>query len=742
MPKSLILLFILFCTVVFAQKATLSADQVIQLVLKNKTKNYSKTALKSYQYNSYNKLVFSIDKTLIERKIDSIFEIKKSKKIFKSLDSTNYFFKKEMDKQHYYISEKIAEHSFIDGREKENILAAKMAGFQEPIYEFLALGITNISFYKNTFSLLGTNYVSPLARKPFKDYQFSFDNYNDDDTKYIIKYKSINRKKSIGLQGELHIDKNTFALVRSKAKIIGKVNIFVVQNYEYLENGNIWFPKKTTIFLRKGASKKSVKAFRRLIGYKTNYVSTKNINPEDVSYILINVNNFNVKINKPVHIKKNDYAIEIPEGAIKRNSKNWAKFNVASKNKKDLNTYIFLDSIVQEKHIERKLNILRKFLDAKYATKLLDINLSQIINFNNHEGFRLGFGGSTNDNLSKKFRLNGYIANGNKDKKLKYRYGADIQLLKKTNTWFGGSFTNDIFETARSKLLFEEPNFAIINPRNLNISRFYSYKVSEVHIQHDISPRLLSKLQFDAGSYLNEFDYTFISQTKLLHRYNLSKLTLALQWTPFNKYLRSPKGKFTVKKAYPKVTAEFTKNFDNILAGDFDFTKIDLNIEYQIKTIKSGSTAFLLKAGYVHGEAPLSHLYNVTPNHSLINPWRARINFSGTNAFETMLFNEFISDKYISIQARQNFEKFRVGKKFKPKLSIITRYAIGDIKNREVHQEVSFKSMSKGFIESGLVINQLFYGLGVSSFYRYGAYRFPKFEDNIAVKITYVIDLF
>jgi hypothetical protein len=50
--------------------------------------------------------------------------------------------------------------------------------------------------------------------------------------------------------------------------------------------------------------------------------------------------------------------------------------------------------------------------------------------------------------------------------------------------------------------------------------------------------------------------------------------------------------------------------------------------------------------------------------------------------------------------------------------------------------------MEKGYLESGLVLNQLFKGLGVSGFYRLGKYQFAKVEDNIALKITYVIDLF
>ena len=45
--------------------------------------------------------------------------------------------------------------------------------------------------------------------------------------------------------------------------------------------------------------------------------------------------------------------------------------------------------------------------------------------------------------------------------------------------------------------------------------------------------------------------------------------------------------------------------------------------------------------------------------------------------------------------------------------------------------------MNKGYFESGLELNQIFKGLGLSTYYRYGAYQNPEWSDNLAVKLTY-----
>ena len=733
----IILLFI--SSLVFSQEKNTSQVQlIIKKVYQNRQGNATKFRFKSFEYTNHNKVIFSAYDSLVSNKIAVITDYRLKTFLKTRADSASYKFKQQIKNKHFFIAEKVSKYQFCNNREKETILAIKMAGFKEPIYELLALGISKIDFYEETLNLFGTDYVSPLAKKAFKDYRYTLK--EETNTNYKIHFKSKKRKKSIGLEGDLYIDKTSFALTRLVTNIKGKVSVTINQDFKYLKEYKHWFKEKTKIILRKGTLKSSIKAFRVLIGYRSKY-SVSEFNPEEVSFVQIESKNDSVKINRPIQINRNDYAITIENKAIKRDSDLW-KSNSFKNNKKEKRTYQFLDSVVGSKNIENKLIVLRKITRGKFGTKIFDFDLSQAITFNNHEGFRFGIGGSTNDFLSSRFKLNGYVAYGNKDHGFKYKYGIDFLLKKNTNTWVGASYSNDLFESAKTRYLFKEPNFSLINPRNTNINLFYKYKEAEIHINQDIAPNLITKLQMSTGIYQNLFDYAFISRTKLLHSYQLTNLSFGLEWTPFSKYMQTPRGKFSIKKEYPKINAEITKSFDNILTGDFNYTQVNLKFNYEIKTIKSGSTQFLSKVGYIFGEAPFSHLYNHLPNNTLSQPWRTRINLSGTNAFETMLFNEFISDKYVSFQVRQNFEKFRIGKKFKPKLSFVTRYAIGTINNPMNHQGVAMKTISKGYVESGLVLNQLFYGFGLSSFYRYGPYQFDEFEDNISLKITYVIGLF
>ena len=118
-----------------------------------------------------------------------------------------------------------------------------------------------------------------------------------------------------------------------------------------------------------------------------------------------------------------------------------------------------------------------------------------------------------------------------------------------------------------------------------------------------------------------------------------------------------------------------------------------------------------------------------------------RFSVAGLNSFETMFFNEFFSDKFTTIQLKHYLKPFNVSKRFKPQMVLISRYAIGDIKNPERHENISFSSLKNGFTESGFEINKLFFGFGLSFTYRYGAYHLPNIADNVAFKFTFNITL-
>ena len=128
--------------------------------------------------------------------------------------------------------------------------------------------------------------------------------------------------------------------------------------------------------------------------------------------------------------------------------------------------------------------------------------------------------------------------------------------------------------------------------------------------------------------------------------------TFGFQYNPKNEYLMAPTGKIRLRKGYPQYAFQLTKSFDNWLDGAFDFTQVNFRIRYDYERLRKSTTSFLIQGGAVFGDAPISHLYNATPNYQFRNPWASRINFGGINASETYIFIAFAETPFKYSNAR------------------------------------------------------------------------------------------
>ncbi len=725
------------------------ALRIIRNTIANKSKNNIEKGLKSFIFNTYNKTLVTANPDSISGKLDTIFTISKGEKQFKKIDSTNFKFKKEINKQHLYISEKVSEFQFENGKKtKEIILGSRMAGLQQPIYEILALTIQDFSFYNEFYTVAGTKYINPIADNALDKYNYTILDTitKNNKTSILIHYKPKEIRGFIGIEGVLYIDSKSYAITKGIAELKGIVRIKSEQNFEFNSTCNCWFPQDAEITIKKGANDKSVKLFGGMVQFNTDkkqdsISNTSKNSPSDIIYFISSNTNSNIQINPEIKIKKSSATMEFNDDAGKKTTEFWNIYRTDSITFRGENTYKKLDSIAKKENIEKKINIARSLLQGFYPTKYFNLNLGKILNLNNYEGFRLGFGGVTNQNFSSKYKLESYIAYGTKDTNIKYSVGASTRLNKDTNTWIGSNYTNDIKEAASLNFIAENTSFSPINPRNLNIDKFYKYRTASLFLEHDIQPNLEGKIQISSGDYRPVFDYLYTPNGNSFYYYTLSTATVNIQYSPKNEYLNSPIGKIKTKTDFPQFTFQFTKSFKNVLDGDFNFSQLNLRILHKIKPLRKGSTSVLLESGLVLGDAPISHLFNATPNYTFKNPWSRRVTFAGKMSFETMGYNEFISDKFIALHLKQNFEPFKLGKSFKPQISIATRAAIGSIKNPEYHVGLDFRGMEKGYFESGMEINSLLKGIGFSAFYRYGAYENPIWSDNLAVKLTYKLSL-
>ena len=723
-----------------------AALAIIKKTIALKDNNNPQKRLKSFEFKTYNKLIVSANPDSISDQIDSIIVRRTKKGVYYKIDSTNYKFKTTVNKRHLFQTEKVSQYQFGNNKLKETILGTKMAGLKQPLYEILTFNLQSFSIYDPKYELFETKYNSPIANNSINEYNYKLlDTVAiDGRDSYMIYFKNKKKSKAKGLEGILYIDQNNFAVSKAIMRIRGLLNISSNHDFEYFPEENIWFPIHKSFQIIKGKNDDDIKIFGGTIQFDGDVeqdLSARKKQPSDYIYLLSESHNFDLQKNKSIQIPNPYYAVEIEKSALNKDESFWESYRKDSIDIRTQKTYSDLDSIAVRKKIANRVQLGKKIINGYLPIGFFDMDLRKIFSYNNYEGFRLGLGGVTNERLSKDFRIEGYYAYGTKDGMFKGSLGAAAKVNKQTNSWLGISYTDDVREIASTSFSIEKKPFKIYDPRPINISTFYNYLSWKAYYETKQIPKTESIWEVSHTQVEPKFSYAFLQNDKLYTSYVMTTAMVSLQWSPFSDFMLTPTGRIEIEKRFPKFTFQYTQSLGRLWDNDFDFSKFDFKTEYEKKYLGGQKTSLLLQAGYALGDVPLTHLYNTSPNNITKETIFQRITFSGKNSFETMFFNEFFSNKYAMFQFKHAFNRVTLFKKIKPSLVIVSRMAWGNLDNPEQHLVLGFKTLNRGFFESGIELNQIFNGLGLTTFFRYGPNQLPKIEDNIAVKLSYVLNL-
>jgi hypothetical protein len=174
-------------------------------------------------------------------------------------------------------------------------------------------------------------------------------------------------------------------------------------------------------------------------------------------------------------------------------------------------------------------------------------------------------------------------------------------------------------------------------------------------------------------------------------------------------------------------------------AQNFNYSRFDFTAKHLIKHRYGGKTNLYLASGMINGLAPYGKLYNGRGTRSTL--------MYVDNYFQTMGLYEFTATEYASVFINHNFGNILLNKKYsKPELVIYQNAGIGKLENPAAHVGLPLQDFNKGFVESGLGLNNIlrakyvnvaYWGFGGAVFYRYGPYQFAQPSDNLVWRLTF-----
>ncbi|MFN4233557.1 MAG: DUF5686 family protein [Bacteroidia bacterium] len=699
------------------------ALKIIRKVVENRDLN-NPEKLKSFRFNSYNKMFFTakIDSTVIE---DSTR--------FAALDSSDQRMINFLKERYIFLTESYTERSFkAPDKSYEKVLASRVSGFKNPVFSLLANQLQSFSFYNDYITIYEKNYLSPIAKGSINKYYYTIEDtlYQGEDSVFIISYSPKPDKNIDGMKGLLYINTNKYAVQNVIAEPANKeknISIKIQQQYAYINN-LAWFPVQLntdiifySIMLNNSPA----------IGIARSYIENIEINPEIKNNIFSEV------------------AVDIDKNAGKRDENYWNEKRKDTLSLKEQNTYTFIDSIGKANNLDRKLMLFETLMSGKIPLNIFDIDLKRLFTYNDYEGIRLGLGLETSERYFNFFNVGIYGAYGFKDKALKYGFYGSVRFHKNKDFRIGGSYTIDVIESGVQQF---------INDRRLLLSEAYRPyliqrmdSINKKEIFTTFRTLKFAKIQLGINEQIRKStsDYLYGTTennvTSAFKEFHVTEVYASIKYIFREKFFQTPNYRISLGSDYPSLWIQYSKGLDNFLNGSFNYDKIDVKIEKTFTWTNLGKSSLQLLGGFINGNLPYSFLYNGKGSNRIISGTNF-LGISVANTFETMGVNEFVSSEYAGLFFSHNFGSllFRKGK-FKPELVLVNNMMWGKLNNTSNHFNIPIKTVEKGYFETGAIINNLitsgFSGLGIGVFYRYGAYHSGNTLNNMAFKLSATITL-
>lgn len=688
----------------FTNHTSDTAAVIMRKVIHRKKENKT-DHLKYISYSTYNKA------TITPERVDNT-----NRSLHKFFKFFSLKFNTFKEKQHFLIIESVTEKKIYNKwHKKELIKGAKSTIVDVPFIFVQTTQIHAISPYNNFIIVGGKTYVSPLADNTMGRYAFSvLDTITTrEDTIFVVKYHPFAKKQFDGLKGLLYINTKNYAIQHYTASpaVEKKLEMAMMQSFQYFQEDKVWFPKRTKTLV---AVERSDEIF---IATVNTYVS-------------------NIDLKSFVNKKQFDEVVlEYPAYANKQDEEFWNKNRAVPLTPYDSNTYIYYDSADQKKFIQRSSelgqNLYYGFITYK---KIFDIELKRILDYNQLEGVRIGFGGHTNENFSQRIRLGAYGGYGIKDEK--YKFGLDFTYLIRTlPIELTTTFFNDVKESGATEFYIDKYQYSSEPLRRFGLRIMDKVIHWENAILYHPIPYLDTWSSVGISSVQPTYNYQFENEADNV--FNFAEVKIGARYGYGEEYIQLLNRKSSIGSKLPILYFQYTQGMKFFL-GNYNYAKYDFKIEFNFKILDFGKTGIQVATGWVDGDVPYTRLYNGKGSYrkSLVVVH---------NSFETMRYNEFLSDRHLSIFLAHDFGRLYFDSDYiKPRLSMLHNFGIGNLRNTASHKNIEFKTMDKGYTESGLLLDDVLVvriaslrvGAGAAAFLRYGPYANAKFGDNFLFKFA------
>ena len=603
-----------------------------------KRDEYDKRKLDAYQTKNYTKIEIDIDNLSEE------FNQRKSvRSVTAVLDSIRQLTNEEGEKiLPVFFSETVSSFYYRNNPElrKEVIEKTKVTGVGitdgSTTSQITGSVFQEYNFYSNWLQILNKDFISPIADgwKTYYDYDLLEDVLVGQDSCYKLQVYP-RREQDLAFTGTIWIKKSDYSIKQVDLTIPKAANLNFVERIKIQQElvattAGALMPSKTRVLLKIGQLTDNSAGLLAKF-----YTATDSI-----------------VVNQALETAFFDQAVVLKPDFNQVSADYWKARRPDPLSEEELAVLQMVDTLKRIPIIRFYSESLKFFATGYLPVKKLDLGpWTEFGNYNNVEGLRFGFGMRTNYSFSNRFLVEGYGAYGTKDQRWKYKFASTWILSRRHWTTLGVRVGRELDQVGLEMENLEGNSIFLAASRFGTLRRPFVSTNQRITFQREffkgfLVTSSLNKSQFDP---LFEFYYlekeggvpqTSFQATEIRAgiRYGRDEVIL------INDNTRASLG--SIK--WPIVELNYTKGIPS-LGANLNYTKLNFYVYHRINLGLLGVGRYEIDAGKIWGEVPYPLLKNHLGNETL---------FYTTAAFNTMNFNEFASDRFVSLRYRQSFEGF------------------------------------------------------------------------------------
>ena len=673
------------------------AHRIIRLAVANKALNNPEN-LNAFTYHSYDKVFVDFNDNAPQKD---------------SLTKDQSFFKDA----YVFITETIAKHKYLKPRFiEDSVIVRRTSGFKDPNFAILANSFQPFSFYDDHISLFETDYLNPVSENSTKKYKFRLkDEYiKNQDTVFVISFEPKANRNFEGLEGLLYINSNQYAVesVDATTYNTGKIDFTIQQKYKFI-NDQYWFPEQLNFVIILGEGFGSFKYVGK------SYLSDITVNPP---------------------LKRSDFplvSLTLNDKSEGRLSRYWDQYRKDPLDKKEQRTYVLIDSIGDEIHLDKYLKWAPSLAQWRIPFKYVDLDLKKLVSYNKYEGTRLGLGLYTNDDVFKNISIGGYGAYGFEDHTWKFGGEVLVDVPGEKNISISLKYKNDVRETGTYSGNANENPFS---QRYWIANQMDAIESFSIHTDMKLWRNIHWNVGFNTANVTPLYDYHFINNGLPITNYTNSEINVGIGYHVKEQLVNTFGVLTRLPSDAPVFNLIYSRGLKGTFKGDFNYNKFKFTLNHSFITKGLGKTTYRLDLGYIDTALPYGLLF--TGEGSLDK----KIPFIVKHYFQTVTPYEFLSDRYAHLFTTHNFGRLLNNKGvFQPDVLLHNNLGIGSLEHATYHQDITFKIKDHLFLETGLELQNLikipylnigYLGIGIGAFYRYGHYSLENSNDNFAFKYS------